>query len=342
MTNSYTPTQYLSVDLFKFIMALLVVGIHCQGIGYGAYPQWLTFINRQAVPFFFVTTGFLLQRKISQMGGGKIVVNEVFTRSLRKSLRLYVIWTAVYLPLTLIGYSRVERPFYYYVALFMRQFLFVGDNHYSWPLWYLLALVVALFLLRWLLCRGMSVRDVFLLGVGLMLLAYGYECVADVARSGPVYELCRLYKFVFSSTRNGFFQGFPLIATGMFLAHVRWTERPRYLENSLLLAVGAALFALDVVPVFLCVSIFGLFSLIVRLKVSLNPATGLYLRHMSMWIYFLHMYFVYAMVVLHRAGLLHLSIYANWLVVAAAVLLVSTACYALARTHRGAWLQRLV
>lgn len=73
MTNSYTPTQYLSVDLFKFIMALLVVGIHCQGIGYGAYPQWHTFINRQAVPFFFVTTGFLLQRKISQMGGVKLL-----------------------------------------------------------------------------------------------------------------------------------------------------------------------------------------------------------------------------------------------------------------------------
>ena len=57
--------QYLSVDIVKFIMAILVVGIHCNGIGYGQYPHWLDFINKLAVPFFFVTTGFLIQRKIS-------------------------------------------------------------------------------------------------------------------------------------------------------------------------------------------------------------------------------------------------------------------------------------
>ena len=57
--------QYLSVDIVKFIMAILVVGIHCSVVGYGQYPQWLNFINKLAVPFFFVTTGFLIQRKIS-------------------------------------------------------------------------------------------------------------------------------------------------------------------------------------------------------------------------------------------------------------------------------------
>lgn len=60
-----SKAQYLSVDIVKFIMAILVVGIHCNGIGYGQYPHWLDFINKLAVPFFFVTTGFLIQRKIS-------------------------------------------------------------------------------------------------------------------------------------------------------------------------------------------------------------------------------------------------------------------------------------
>lgn len=342
--------QYLSVDIVKFIMAILVVGIHCNGIGYGQYPHWLDFINKLAVPFFFVTTGFLIQRKISNTFLStppshceyQFVVNQVLTKGLRKSARLYLIWTAIYLPLTIIGFWYNNKPFYHDVALFFRQFLFVGENSYSWPLWYLLALVVGLFILRCFFYRGFSVRIIFGIGVLLMFLGYGYTCWRDDVHSGLLFYVFKAYHIVFGSIRNGIFYGFPLLATGMLIEHAGWTKKTHYLSNVVLIVIGAVLFYFDVTPIFLCVSIIGLFSLVFKVDVKISSQLGLYFRHMSMWIYFLHMYIVFAMVQLHHLGVIQFSIYENWIFVACIMLLLSSAICFFARTRYGAWLTRIV
>lgn len=60
--------QYKSIDLLKFVMAIMVVGIHADAIVDEDMPFLLSMMARWAVPFFFITSGFLLFRKISAVG----------------------------------------------------------------------------------------------------------------------------------------------------------------------------------------------------------------------------------------------------------------------------------
>lgn len=143
--------HYNSIDLLKFLMSFFVIAIHT------AYDQVLLMrlICPWIVPMFFVISGFLLQRRISMQRPvevcGKHVENVLATINsyIIKLVKLYILWTLLYLPLTFYGSCIVEsnsllRAF----ALFCRNVIFTGENHMSWPLWYLLALIWASFLVK--------------------------------------------------------------------------------------------------------------------------------------------------------------------------------------------------
>lgn len=87
-----------SVDIAKFVCALLVVTIHTGPLA--SYSSLANFelkdcIARVAVPFFFVASGYFLFRKMSEGNFDK----GVALRYAARIFRLYVIWTVVYSPL---------------------------------------------------------------------------------------------------------------------------------------------------------------------------------------------------------------------------------------------------
>ena len=71
-----------------------------------------------------------------------------------KLLRLYLIWTLLYLPLTIFGNVLLGKNLLHGSLSFIRGTLFVGENYYSWPLWYLLASIVGFTLVFICLHRG--------------------------------------------------------------------------------------------------------------------------------------------------------------------------------------------
>ena len=65
--------QYKSLDLVKFICAILIIVLHTAP--FGSYSKMLTFGFRNivtviAVPFFFLTSGFLAFKKIDRLDSG--------------------------------------------------------------------------------------------------------------------------------------------------------------------------------------------------------------------------------------------------------------------------------
>ena len=77
-----------TIDIARFVMAILVIGIHTEPFtnniwldrGYGI-------LTRQCVPFFFVASGyFFIKNKAS--------IYKTFFRL----MLLYVVWSAIYLP----------------------------------------------------------------------------------------------------------------------------------------------------------------------------------------------------------------------------------------------------
>lgn len=84
--------NYDGLDVLKLILAISVVAIHSK-----ALPVY--FFGRLAVPFFFITTGFFIFKKInsSRMNDHASVIS----RQLVRLGRMILFWTVLFIPITL-------------------------------------------------------------------------------------------------------------------------------------------------------------------------------------------------------------------------------------------------
>jgi len=91
--------QYNSLDLMKFISAILIIVLHTSP--FQSYNALISFGLRNvvtiiAVPFFFCTSGFLLFKKLfvlSQDEKGKY-----FKHYIKRLCIMYGLWSLVYFP----------------------------------------------------------------------------------------------------------------------------------------------------------------------------------------------------------------------------------------------------
>lgn len=74
---------YAGLNIGKFIMAFVVVAIHSRNAtySYGQYPSIILWLTTLAVPFFFVTSGFLLARKLEKFSSVSEKENVLLDRS---------------------------------------------------------------------------------------------------------------------------------------------------------------------------------------------------------------------------------------------------------------------
>ena len=119
-------------------MAFCVIAIHTlplKNVQNEVITSLFDTVTSLAVPFFFLSSGYLVEKKCEE-GNDRIFV---LNKQIRKLIRYYVLWTAIYLPITIYGFSQSGDGLVKSTALFFRNIIFQGENHYSWPLWYLLS-----------------------------------------------------------------------------------------------------------------------------------------------------------------------------------------------------------
>lgn len=108
------------------------------------------------------------------MGGEEDGLKSNYKWFMRISL-MYIIWTIIYLPFTIYGACQDGLPIGKSIVIFFRNFVFVGENYLSWPLWYLLASIWAGAI--FLLLRKLNI-PVFVIGIIsiiLLFIAYIFE-----------------------------------------------------------------------------------------------------------------------------------------------------------------------
>ena len=196
--------ELYAIDLMKLFMALSVVGIHTDPLKtYSSFiNSFLMFgIFRLSVPFFFVSSSWLLFRKID--------LNNIRAENIRKYICrltvMYVLWTLIYIPAIIDEYTS-------FAALLKNVFLLGSYNQ----LWYLLASIYAVILI-YLLLRIKFKKVIFVLAAlcfiaGLSVSGY-YELLSGGARVAADAYLDR-----FISARNGLLFAFPYMAVGVLLA----------------------------------------------------------------------------------------------------------------------------
>lgn len=197
-------------------MAIIVVAVHTHPQTVIGNPVWeiiFSYLYKLPVPFFFVVSGFFLWNK--SIGSTQKEKLTRIRKWLRHVLLLYVLWTILYLPFTIYGFLIEQAGIITSLAVFFRNLLFVGENYYSWPLWYLQGMCVAGTIIYISTKAGLGINSMMTIALALVCLGY---CLVLCHGSGTDNAIVNLYYKLFQSTRNGFFQGFPYMMAGILIA----------------------------------------------------------------------------------------------------------------------------
>lgn len=294
--------SYKGIDVLKFVMAVFIIVLHTHPF-YGI-NQRLNFMAdvlcRIAVPYFFVATGFLLEKKISNCGRD---IRKILQDYISRILKLYVVWTAVYLPI--IVYTKIinsERGVTYGLFTFVRDFIFCGSYAH---LWYLpataIGVILVFFLKRTIGIKktGILLTAFYLIG----LLAQSYFGFLQMAfeESGIIWNALKGIKMIIVTSRNGVFFGGLFIYIGVIVAEgdIQHKWKP-YLGRIawvvcvfLLFAEAARLHKIGFVreeDMYLMLVPAVFFLLIISLQLEMKGKTD-FLRKLSMDMYFIHMIF---------------------------------------------------
>ena len=285
--------EYKGLDIMKFVMAIVVVAIHTRpemSFNSSLARQIFEAIYSLAVPFFFIASGFLLFRKIS------LPLTEEGEQRIKSYLsrmcRLYLVWTIIYLPLTIYGFyldglSPVKAG-----VVFLRNILLVGENYMSWPLWYLLALIVAIGIIYVLLKLNVTQKWIVVCGILTALVGLGLDYCRENAYLQPITDL---YFAIFVKTRNGFFEGFLFVALGMLCSNLKRISSSA-LVTLLFVGILGMLYQVPLSKSMVVCAIFGA-ALCVKASGVSNEVSAK-LRNVSTIVYFTHMLFISPIIML--------------------------------------------
>ena len=205
------------IDIAKYVSALLVVCIHTYPL-YEVSPLLNTYfiqtICRIAVPFFFTTSGFFFFRKWSE---SEDVNKENLVNYVLRLLKIYLIWTVIYLPYTIWDYSHAGFSLFSLVS-YARDFLLNGSYYH---LWFLPALMLATVIVSFMYQKKGMINTVKYCLI-LYVIGYFINVYAPVWEQIPVISF--FYSFfikAFTTARNGIFFGPLFVSMGLLLSKTR-------------------------------------------------------------------------------------------------------------------------
>ncbi len=195
--------EYPGLDLLKCLISLLVVRRHgFSGVGY-----YLTALTCCAVPCFFCISGFLYGLHDDKEGYWKKYIVRL--------LKLYGIWSVVYLPLNLLSYRDMKIG--EAVLDYFQNAIFSGTY---WHLWYFSGLIIATLWVVFMCKLKLSYRIMLVIASLFFLFGLiGDSWSANICAVSPGFDkLIQGYRTFFVTTRNGLFYGLFYVLVGYLIA----------------------------------------------------------------------------------------------------------------------------
>lgn len=283
--------KYNSLDICKLLMAFCVVAIHTHPLEHCTISIVNDIYNsfvRMAVPFFFLSSGFLLAQKFdTSFTSPKNIA--IVRKYLQKIIKMYVVWTVVYFPIALYHFISSGTGVLKSVLLYIRGFVFVGEQYNSWHLWYLLSTIYALFFILILFNLKISPKKAIIFSSIIFLISIGIDYLsAHAGNSNTFVEFfIKMIKVSIASGR---------ILTGLFYLPLGcfFVQKQPNLKVSWSMLISGYLLNVFVQnsywsSFFVAISSIGLFCVINTIAL---PDSKVYpfVRKMSTIIYLVHMY----------------------------------------------------
>ena len=208
-------------------MSILVVLRHAIQNFYGgsSYPYLIVTngLSTAAVPFFFMSTGFLFFDNQEQS-------KRNIQKQTGRLIKLYITWTIAYCPLVILEMIKDKKLTPMGFTEMLQKFVFSGIYYH---LWYIPAAAVALFVV-WTLKKRIRNRNILILFTILFIIGLLDDSYAGVI-SGKIFAH---YNKVFLTTRNGVFFGGLLVEIGSVIA--KYKEKMRNFREPLLFCMAGA------------------------------------------------------------------------------------------------------
>ena len=195
-----------SIDIVRMVAAILVIAIHTQAI------MWFSdrangniqILTRVAVPFFFCTSGYFLQKGYVRKGCSAIAT------SIWKVFRLYVALSIMYFALIFLQNPALLHRVKKWMLI---DFLFNGSYYHLWYMVGVIYSMVMIYLIcKFKLTKALLPLAVFCYAVGLLGTSY-YGIGSRLPIMSTLFD-----SRWFLSVRRIFLMGFPFTALGWIIS----------------------------------------------------------------------------------------------------------------------------
>lgn len=208
--SSISIQRYPLIDILRLPCAALVVLIHCLEIkeGHPFAHMIVSCFSSQAVPFFFIVSGFFFALKIRSSSDPLADTLHY----VKKQLLLYLTWMIIELPSIISTYHQLypNASFPLFSLLLIRRIFFAGQGVY----WYILILAQSC-LIAGVCILHQKEKLLYSVSVLGLFLAFIYE--AQISAMG-LNHLNTLFYVVFSWSNNVIMKGLPFVALGVYLS----------------------------------------------------------------------------------------------------------------------------
>lgn len=290
-----TSGDYKGIDIAKFAMSFAVIAIHAPEYLWPEerqYPFVIDWFIRLAVPFFFIISGFLIQGKLLNLYSITSKRDYLKTRFI-KLIRIWLIWSLIYLPLSLWGYNHEAGSMFDRISNALYDMFFSGHMVYAQPLWFIYSMAFIMGI--WQLFLKFSDKLIFLALIFLVLTG-----IVHFTRSSGINGI-KYFNDIATWVLGG---GLPIMGGALLQSFLKGNHR--YNQSNI------ALGCLSVISLILSLSLkflnlpFWPFCggmVIATVSILFNPKFSFdthELRDESMWIYYLHMYVIMVFMALLR------------------------------------------
>lgn len=244
MNRSEQKEQYYVVDILKFVFCLFVICIHTNILEHfpltaGYWIEKLLF--RLAVPFFFITSGLLLGKKIELCKNSddiKIIIQK-YTKRL---LHMLLIFEPISIIINSLIYHQQGYSATTIALITLRDIVFYPKG----ALWYIQACIIA----SWIIYVFIKYKKEKLMGfLAMLFYLFALLCNSYYSLIEHTFfsKYIDFYLRIAVSARNGLFVGVPFLYLGIML--YRFTASSNIINSNSTLLFGGF------------VVIFGLYAL---------------------------------------------------------------------------------
>ena len=273
--------------MMKYIMAFFVIAIHTtplKGVDNDTISRLYETAVSIAVPFFFLSSGYLIGKKIKNINEAADILVE---RQQRKIIKSYVIWSIIYFPLTILGFYKTGDGFIRSFIQFIRNLLFRGENYYSWPLWYLLSAIYGLVVLKLLYKKQKDSKKFDFYSIAIVFFCVVMHIATDyIVNIKCGNTMFKIFSFLFEKTigKGHLFSGIYYILFGNLIAKREYQIDKIFLYTIFIVSYLIVSYTSFLpIRVIMCITFF---LIVISLKFSGN---GVYFRYTSTIMYYTHM-----------------------------------------------------